>query len=310
MRGLLKAAAILGLLALIFLPLAGVVGFARASPASAGTAQVDAGVWLVSVQSVNLQAGSYSLDFYLWFNSTGNPQYVNYEFTNGQVTALDVIQNTSTYQEYRVWGTFQSTFGFQQFPFDNHPLTIDIEDRSLASGQLVFTPDQSSGVDPTASVSGWQLSGGTMTVTTHTYPGQVFSRAAFSVTISRFPVQSFLENILPVMVVTFIGMLVFLLPVERTFERTFLSVTTLVSAVALSVSTMSQIPSVGYLTFSDEISITIFLLFLYSIGVSIWLTRMVVNGDKARAESINLKAAILVPSVVIIFLGLQLLSFA
>jgi hypothetical protein len=299
------------LLGLLFVSLTAfsAVPAARAQPTSPPTS-VEVGVYLVNVQSVNLQAGTYDLDFYLWFNSTGNPHYVDYEFTNGQVSSLDVIQNTSTYQEYRVWGTFQTTFGFQQFPFDNHNLTIDIEDRTLTASQLVFTPDPSSAYDPTAAISGWQLSGGTMQVTTHAYPGQVFSRAVFSVTINRFQLQSFLEDILPIALVTLIGMMVFVLPVERTFERTFLSVTTLVSAVAISVSTMSQVPSVGYLTRADEISITVFILFAYSIGVSVWLTRMVVNGDKEHAERINLKAAILVPVVVVIFLGLQLVGFA
>lgn len=304
----LQVVLLLGLL-LVSVTALSSVPVVHAQPASAA-ASVRVGVYLVNVQSVNLQAGTYNLDFYLWFNSTGNPQYVDYEFTNGQVTSLDVVQNTSSYQEYRVWGIFQTTFGFQQFPFDNHDLTINIEDRTLTVNQLVFTPDPTSGYDPTAGISGWQLSGGTMQVTTHEYPGQVFSRAVFSVTINRFQLQSFLEDILPIALVTLIGMMVFVLPVERTFERTFLSVTTLVSAVAISVSTMSQVPSVGYLTLADEISITVFILFAYSIGVSVWLTRMVVNGDKENAERINLKAAILVPVVVVIFLGLQLVGFA
>jgi hypothetical protein len=303
----LQVVVLLGLLLILSPFLSGPSPAKAAEPASSS---VVVGVYLVNVQTVNVQAGIYALDFYLWFNSTGNPQYVNYEFTNGQVTSMDVIQNTSTYQEYRVWGTFQATFNFQRFPFDSHQLTIDIEDRSLTAGQLVFTPDPASGYDAAAGISGWQLSNGTMLVTTHSYPGQVFSRAVFSVTIGRFVAQSFLENVLPIALVTLIGMLVFLLPVERTFERTFLSVTTLVSAVALTVQTMSQVPSTGYLTLSDEISITVFLLFFYSIAVSVWLTRMVVNGDKERAERINFKAAILVPAVVVIFLGLQLVGFA
>ncbi len=277
---------------------------------TATPSSVEVGVYLVNVQSVNLQAGTYSLDFYLWFNSTGNPHYVDYEFTNGQATSMDIIQNTSAYQEYRVWGTFQTTFNFQKFPFDSHQLAVDIEDKTLTASQLVFTPDPASGFETNAGVSGWQLSNGTMRVTTHSYPGQVFSSAVFSVTISRFATQSFIENVLPIMLVTLIGMMVFLLPVERTFERTFLSVTTLLSAVALTVQTMSEVPSVGYLTLSEEISVTVFFLFVYSIGVSILLTRMVVNGDKERAERINLKAAVLVPAVVVIFLGLQLVGFA
>lgn len=287
---------------------AAIPGAAAAS--SPDPSNVVVGVYLVSVQSVSLQTGTYNLDFYLWFNSTGNPQYVSFEFMNGQAISANVIENTSSYQEYRIRGTFQESFDFRNFPFDSHALTISIEPKTLTADQLVFAPDAATGADATAGVVGWQLSGGSMTVTTHAYPGSTFSRAVFSVTINRFWVQSFMENIMPVALITLIGMLVFAIPTEKTFERIFLSVTALVSAVALNVANASQIPSTGYLTISDEISITVFILFLYSIAVTIWTTRMVASGDTARAGRVNLKAAILVPAAVVIFLGLQLLTFA
>jgi hypothetical protein len=289
--------------------------FALVATSSAGhaaepaPAKVTVGIWLVSVQQVDLVGGTYNVDFYLWFNSTGNPQHVKYEFMNGQATSTTVNSNTSTYQEYRVRGTFSQNLDFKNFPFDNHSLTIQLESSNAPSSQLTFVPDTAgSGIDPSLGITGWNILGSSMQTLTHAYPGgSSYSRAVFSFTVERPVLQSFMKNVLPVVLITAIAMLAFFLPPARSFERVFIGVATLLAAVQLQLSVLTLIPPVGYLTLADKMMLTVYALILYGLGVTIYLAAQVDKKDLERASRLNKKGAILVPVIAVIILGVFLL---
>jgi len=278
-------------------------------PSAQSDPTVTAGMLLLDVQQVNLNSGTFSADFYLWFNSTGSPQTVQYELINGQATSVTVDANSSTYQEYRIVGTFSSNLDFSNFPFDNHSLSIEVESKNMAASQLTFVPDTAgSGVDPSVSLVGWNLLGYSIQAAPHVYSSsQTFSRLTFTFTIVRPAVQSFMTNVLPIFLITLISLLAFFLPPTRSFERILIGVTTLIAAIQLNISLFSQIPPVNYLTIADKMMITVYALFLYSIGVTIVLARQVENKDIERAKRLNTKGAILVPFIAAVILGFLLL---
>jgi hypothetical protein len=284
--------------------------YAQQPPSSAGSdPTVTAGILLLDVQQVDLNSGTFTADFYLWFNSTGSPTTVQYELINGQATSVTVDANTSTYQEYRIVGTFANSMDFSNFPFDNHSLSIEVESRNMPSSQLTFVPDTAgSGVDPSVSIVGWNLLGSSISAAPHAYSAtQTFSRLTFTITIGRPAVQSFMANVFPIILITLISLLAFLLPPTRSFERILIGVTTLIAAVEFNLSLLGQIPPSNYLTIADKMMITVYALFLYSIGVTILLARQVENKDFERAKRLNTKGAILVPFIAAVILGLLLL---
>ncbi|MDA4133045.1 MAG: hypothetical protein OK454_07975, partial [Thaumarchaeota archaeon] len=254
-------------------------------------------------------AGTYSVDFYMWFNSTGNPQYVNFEFINGQPTSVVVDANTSTYQEYRVRGTFVNNLDFSNFPFDNHNLTIEIESKNLQANQLTFKPDTAnSGTDSSLNLVGWTLLSSSIQAANHSYSGnQSFSRLTFTFDIGRPSVQAFMKDVFPIILITAIAMMAFFLPPTRSFERILIGVTTLLAAVQFNSSLLSQVPPLDYLTIADKMMITVYALFLYGIAVTILLAKLVDIKDFERASRLNKKGAVLVPVIAAIFLGLLLL---
>lgn len=270
---------------------------------------VTAGILLLDVNQINLDTGTFGADFYLWFNSTGSPQTVQYELINGQATSVTVDANTSTYQEYRIAGTFVSSLDFSDFPFDNHSLSIQVESKNMPASQLTFVPDTAgSGVDPSVSIVGWNLLGSSIQAAPHAYSSsQTYSRLTFTFTIGRPAVQSFMANVFPIILITLISLLAFFLPPTRSFERILIGVTTLIAAVEINLSILGQIPPVDYLTIADKMMITVYALFLYSIGVTIILARQVENKDFERAKRLNTKGAILVPFIAAVILGLLLL---
>ncbi|MEM3479706.1 MAG: hypothetical protein QW702_07115 [Candidatus Bathyarchaeia archaeon] len=82
---------------------------------------VEAGVWLVNVEKVDLSASSYRLDFYIWFRF--NPSKISleevkeFEFVNGFPLRYEVKMDADNgYLEYRVRGDFIKTFDFSRYP--------------------------------------------------------------------------------------------------------------------------------------------------------------------------------------------------
>jgi hypothetical protein len=282
---------------------------AHAQQAPSPGSKVQAGILLLNVQQINLASGTFSADFYLWFNSTGNPQDVKYELVNGQANSVTVDANTSTYQEYRIVGTFANSLDFRSFPFDNQSLSIQVESRNEPASQLTFVPDTAgSGLDKSVTIVGWNLLSSSIQASQHAYSGsQAFSRLTFSVTIGRPALQSFMKNVFPVVLITLISLLAFFLPPTRSFERVFIGVTTLLAAVQFNIYLLGQIPPVDYLTLADKMMITVYALFLYSIGVTIILARQVDKKDLDRAWRLNRKGAILVPVIAVVFLSFLLL---
>jgi hypothetical protein len=308
-----RYAFVLVVLAILLISASSIASHDQVSAQPQATAQSDptvtAGILLLDVQQVNVNSGTFSADFYLWFNSTGGPQTVQYELVNGQATSVTVESNLTNYQEYRIVGTFSSNLDFSNFPFDNHSLSIEVESRNLPSSQLTFVPDTaSSGLDPSVTIVGWNLLGSSIQAAPHAYSAsQSFSRLTFTVTIGRPDVQSFMANVFPIVLITLISLLAFFLPPTRSFERILIGVTTLIAAVEFNLSLLSQIPPVNYLTIADKMMITVYALFLYSIGVTIILARQVENKDLERAKRLNTKGAILVPFIGAVILGLLLL---
>ena len=150
---------------------------------SSGVVHVQAGVWIINIQKIDLEASTYRLDFYLWFSF--NPQQITasevsqFEFVNGEPSIKQIDANDS-YLEYRVTGDFLKSFDFSLYPFESHDLTIELEHTNLASDNLVYDIDQTSGMESTASVAGWNLGNMHSQVVLHSYPGEAFSRPIFS----------------------------------------------------------------------------------------------------------------------------------
>ena len=136
-------------------------------------------------QHEKVGASSYRLDFYLWFNY--NPAEISFsevqkfEFINGAPTMYIVDSNEKQgYLEYRVRGDFVTSFDFSRYPFETHELAVEIEHKNLNVNGLVYEQDPTSGIDPEASVAGWNLGSFQTLITDHSYGDETFSRFVFT----------------------------------------------------------------------------------------------------------------------------------
>jgi hypothetical protein len=263
---------------------------------------VQAGVWIINIQKIDLEASTYRLDFYLWFKF--NPQQItateinHFEFANGDPNIKQIDANNS-YIEYRVTGDFLRSFDFSLYPFESHDLTIELEHTNLANENLVYDIDPTSGMESTASVAGWNLGKMQSQVILHSYPGQTFSRPIFTVTLSRPLISGVIKSVLPITIITAISLLAFVMAAEDYTQKMALGITTLLSATAFHLSLLSGIPPTGYLTFADQMMISVYILFLFNIGSAVYLMKLSRENKKEKATTFNKKAQKTLPILII-----------
>lgn len=263
--------------------------------------QVKAGIWVISIDKVDLTSGTFSADFYLWLHYMDAPP--NFEFINGMPSKIEKTVEREGYVEYRVKATFVQQYNFKSFPFDVQNLNIIIEDKSLNMSKLVFLPDyEESGLDPQAYVVGWQFKDFVAENVVHKYPGENYSRIIFTISIQReiFPV--FMKNFVPITLITLISLLSFAVSIQNYSQRISIGITTLFSAVAYHLATLSTLPPLSYLTLFDRIMLAIYSLFLFNIGVSVQGMRLVDRKQVERATVFEDKMQKLLPIVVIVLL--------
>src|SRR4030067_2359227 len=302
---------VVGAFALVFLAL--FAQNATAADNSRGNpVNVQVGVWLVNVEKVDLSANSYRLDFYMWFrfdpSEISLDEIKDFEFINGAPTRYEVnVNEAEGYIEYRVRGDFIETFDFSQYPFETHRLAVEIEHKNLDVSLLVFEEDSTSNIDPDASVAGWELGGFQTSVTEHSYGEDTFSRFVFSVNLKRPGLSSFIKTVLPVAVITTISLLAFFMAPQNFAQRITLGVTTLLSVTTFHLTLINGFPPTGSLTFADRMMLSVYTIFLYNLASSVYIMRLVDCKRTEEALSFKKKALGLLPVLIIILLGIQVL---
>lgn len=261
------------------------------------------GVYLLNVGKIDLQTGTYDLDFYLWVRSD-NANFIEsppkLEFMNGKATT-ELISATEDYYEIRVKGNFQKNMNFKNYPFEQLQLTIEVEGIDDIN-RLEFVVDENeTGIDELVNIPGWNLKGSEGAVTIHEYSdNSEFSRFIFSLDIERFPLSSFLKSIFPVLIITTIAMLAFWMSPTNFTARIGLGASTLLAAVAAHLNAAGQLPPIGYLTLMDKIMIIAYSLFLNNLLSMVIQMRLIDHGKEKDAERINSKMRKLMPIIIII----------
>ena len=168
------------------------------------------GVYIMNIGKIDLQAGSYDLDFYFWLSTTDpavdfTKEAPRFDFMNSMNARVEPSRLETNYYEVRVKGTFLKNMDFRDYPFDTQQVTIEVEGFKTID-ELVFTPDNAaSGYDSLVNVPGWNLGESSSEIIAHEYPDLTFSRYIFSFDIQRSPLSSFLKTILPVIIITTIA---------------------------------------------------------------------------------------------------------
>jgi hypothetical protein len=265
---------------------------APAAPAS-GPAKVKIGLYINDIQQINLADYSFVGDVYVWFRDS-DPELVpgqTFEWMNMfapddhvQTTIYEVPQKEpdgSEYQVFRHQGPFAAKFSIRQFPFDQHNLTIEIEDREFDAGRLVYEADEVT-MNPEIQLPGFILGKPTLQIVNRPYPtafGDVanptpapYSRAIVTIPISRPVLSGIIKALLPIFIVVLVAAAALLLHPEHVEARVGLSITALLTLVALQLAATSGLPDVGYLLMLDQIYLSSYAFILLVVALLVFTT--------------------------------------
>jgi hypothetical protein len=249
---------------------------APASPAAVRTApaQVKIGMYINDIQSIDLHSYSFVADVYVWFIDSdpeitpgASFEWMNMFAPDDHVqTAIyeePVVQaDGSQYQVFRHQGPFAAKFSVKTYPFDAHNLTIEIEDQEFNADDLVYVADKVT-MNPAIDLPGFEIGTPTLKAETRAYPTnfgdpsmtqpESYSRAVVSIPISRPVTSGVTKSLLPVFIVVLVAAAALLLKPEHIEARVGLSITALLTLVALQFSAQASLPDVGYLLMLDQV---------------------------------------------------------
>jgi len=267
------------------------------------------GVYILSVGNLDTTTSRYTVDFFLNFICvTENCNPSGFDLINA---GLDrEVEDQSDESEagqayyYRVRATMRTNLDLRNFPFDEHVLEIEIEDKNKTDTEYVYIADpEQSGIDSSVYVSGWNLEPSiTGEVNSHNYEvyDEAYSRVRFYIRIYHPWFSSFMKGLFAAIVIVAVGMLSFLMKPEDAGDRIELTSATLASAIFYHLTLTASIPPVGYLTYADRFMILQYIFITISLGVAVWLfllqTKSDDNVDQSEtAEQIHKATRWLIP---------------
>jgi len=293
--------------ALLVLPVSADTGV---SPAVAGQHQVAVGVYVVDIKEFSVADGTYQTDFYLSLSSDDNVSMSDIEFMNGHASSVDLITDTPTKKDYRVYATMTANPDLRRYPFDNHTLPIIIEPKLATEKDLVFVVDQNStGLDTEANLPGWTLTGMSAGVTNRTYvEGEVpYSRVIFNNGIERDTASTMLKFFLPITLIVIVSLASLLMKVS---SRLGLNGSMFLAAVLIHWRIADAIPLVAYATFLDFFMIITYATLVMVCVSGILIIRYTEDKNPGMVERVNYWSIRVIPAISIsLYIILFLLLF-
>lgn len=293
------------------------------------------GIYLNDVPELDLDTNRYLVDFYLWFRWQGDDidpsstfEFMNaveswdqlhapvYTDDDGNALAED-LGDGWRYQVFHVQGKFGHPFDVRAYPFDSQEIVIALEDTDAVVEDMTYVADDGTlTLPPTLAIPGWDLGEVRAEVIEQDYPTNFgdtrrpigedrYSRFRYSLRVARPVVGYAATTILPIAIVMLITMVMFLIHPKYFEGKLGLGITSLISAVALQLTTAGDLPSTGYLVLLDHIYNLSYLVIFLSLLASVVSVRAFDAGEEVRAARID--RTMLVCSLILFFGGTALL---
>jgi len=288
-------------------------------PPGKGPQPVVVGLYVNQVAAIDVKNNMFLADFYLWFRWSGSIdptqsfELVNavesWDFTKEAVykeddgkLKPDILPDGCKFQQYHMQGRFVHPFQLAAYPLDQQEISIQLEDSRFTNEELYYVADHAdSRVDSAMQIPGWELRGSVGEVLLHKYAspmgdprltGLNCSQYRYSLKLGRPLVGYLSKTLVPISFILMITLLIFFVSLRYFEGRIGLAVTTLISAVALQLTTSADLPQVGYLVLVDKLYNLSYVLILFAMLESTIAVRWFDAGRESAAHKIDLAAAV------------------
>lgn len=274
---------------------------------------VKVGLYIKSLQ-LEPKINQFKADLYWWilYSSDTDSLIVkdieNIEFVNGEIdkseiherlTLKDTLKGTKyNYLTGRVIGRFKYFPEYSKYPFDQQVLPIIIENTNLTSQIIKLEPDfesynqkninHSSGLAEGLQISSYDIEQASFMTEENIYstnfgdkrfPKKLsYSRLTYQIIVSRNYLPYLIKILIPLTLIVVMAYLVFFVPAKELEVAVGLTVTSLLSCIALQLTMADDLPSIGYLVSSDQF----FYLGYFVITLAMTQTVVTYNMEKSK----------------------------
>ncbi len=308
------------------------------------TQVVYTGIDINEISSLDTAEETFVADFFVWFRYTGDEAVTNVLFANSVDPVLSLgdpvetgVSEGFTYAVFRVQGEFKEALNFIEYPWDQHDLSIRLQNAVLREDEVVYVVDQlaldqppaerlRSGLDVTQSINGipnWQATGVTFfqdTVSSDSALGDSrLSSAAGAVSYSQFvtditiarDVRSFLlKNLLPLAMLALVTYISLWFPKENAGARTGFAITAILTSAVLLGGVSSQLPEIGYTVAIEWGFYAYIALAAVLVVLNMSIERLMKQKRVAAAHRLDVLGRIMYPVVVLAVVGAYALVYA
>lgn len=274
-----------------------------------GPNEVVVGMYINDIQDLNLQAYTYTMDFYVWmrWNDPKLDPPATFEPMNPAeswgliVTPLydepQKMPDGSYYMQTRFQGKFNNKMPLANYPFDKQELAMEFEDTQSGADELVFVPDDPAVViNQEVVLPGYRIGEPFMQIANKDYPTTFgdkrlsepvpYSRVTVTVPVTRPAFAYAIKIIFPIFLVAITGSFVFFIASNLVESRIGMAITALLTLVALQFTANAALPQVDYLMMIDALYVISYVFVIFALGVSVWNSR---RAHKAEVAGVPLE---------------------
>ena len=285
---------------------------AKAAP-SPEVSEVLVGVYLNDVQAIDLKLHNYMVDFYIWYrwrNPDIDPsktmEFVNHSESWGSMLTPaseepQKLPDGSLYQVVHVQGKMSKKMDLHDYPFDKQIIRIVVEDAALDVSAMKYVVDKVS-ANSELKLPGFLYQTPTLTAADYTHQttfgdprsamASTYSRVTLDLPIERPHVNAFMKNILPILLAVICCSLAFLLHPTLVDSRFQIAVVSLLSIVALQMTSSQDLPTIEYMTLLDKLYVIGYFYCIYVVAALTLSTKLAHIHDDDHNDPAGIRRAV------------------
>jgi hypothetical protein len=297
------------------------------------------GLYFNSIRDIDWATGRFKADIYWWIRHPADMpeetkkvveriEFVNVDLDSIVQEELDRLEFTidNRLQNliiYRAVGDFHFSTDFSRYPFDQQTVYISLEHKSLSNDKFLFEVDWLSykrfenaypfpGISPSLGIPDFNIAGVDFTVKGKQYTtdfgdinadvkaGSTFSNLSVSIRFQRQYIPYLVKILVPIIICLILPYMVFFLPGAELEVAVGLTVTSLLTCVAIQLTVVPGLPSIGYVATSDLIFYLAYLLAMLAMAQTVWTYNLTRRGHEAFATKMDKLFRLFYPLVFIV----------
>jgi hypothetical protein len=300
-------------------------------------AHINFGIYVKNImleERAKEKSNRFLIDGYWWMRyempqDTGQmTEYENIEFVNAEIHEKEVylryiyVDSITKKKWVYIDGHFNGDFVFfpsyRHYPMDKLILPISIESKNLVSEEFQLDPDTlaykkeskvAPGVAKDIEIPSFNIVKSRFVKKEKLYETtfgdprftnyQSFSRLSYEIVIARRSFTFLAKLLIPVLLITLMAYLVFFVPVSKLEVAVGLTVTSLLSCIAVQLALGADEPVTGYIIASDKIFYLSYFVITFSMIQTVYASNLMKSGKHERARKYETLAKWLYPIIFI-----------